>query len=71
MTDEWKPTGRLRWVDRCVAFKDGGPFSLMKRKVLQQEWFGMFSVRCGSPSEYSVSDERRTEWRDVPTEDEG
>lgn len=61
MSDNWEPTGRLRFVERAVERVGGTEEAQIWRtdRILQQEW----RQRWGS-------DTGPGEWRDVPVEAE-
>lgn len=57
----WIPTNELRFVEREVWAKtDYMPYHYHMIRVLQQKW----------EVKYEYSSEIKTEWRDVPVEEE-
>ena len=66
MTDRMELTNRLRWVikERLLYDANGDASGVVSDRVLQQLWAGPWRHEGDEPW-------RETEWRDVPTEDQG
>ena len=55
----WRPTARLRWVDRCRPLPGASmPGSRIGERILQQFW--------GPEAPSYMRDDSIGEWRDVP-----